>query len=201
MYRQVIKPLLDILSATLMFLILLPVFLLVTVLLALSLGGNPFFFQRRPGKNERIFTILKFRTMNNQRDQYGELLADEKRLTPLGRLIRTTSLDEIPQLLNVMIGDMSLVGPRPLLPEYLSLYSEEQRKRHSVKPGITGWAQVKGRNAISWKTKLNLDIWYCENISFLLDMKILFLTVVKVFKREGINADGQVTTEPFNGTN
>ena len=199
MYRQVIKPLLDILSATLMFLILLPVFLLVTVLLALSLGGNPFFFQRRPGKNERIFTILKFRTMNNQRDQYGELLADEKRLTPLGRLIRTTSLDEIPQLLNVMKGNMSLVGPRPLLPEYLSLYNEEQKKRHNVRPGITGWSQVNGRNVISWNEKLALDVWYVEHISFMLDIRILAKTIIKVFKREGITAEGQSTTTRFKG--
>ncbi|AVI51804.1 lipid carrier--UDP-N-acetylgalactosaminyltransferase [Pukyongia salina] len=199
MYRQVIKPLLDVLTATLMFLILSPVFLLVMVFLTLSLGGNPFFFQRRPGKNERIFTILKFRTMNNERDEQGELLPDELRLTRVGRFIRTTSLDEIPQLLNVMIGNMSLVGPRPLLPEYLTLYSEEQKKRHSVKPGITGWAQVNGRNALTWKDKLALDVWYANHISFVLDIQILLKTVIKVFKREGITAEGQSTTSRFKG--
>lgn len=199
MYRQVIKPLLDVLTATLMFLILSPVFLLVMVFLTLSLGGNPFFFQRRPGKNERIFTILKFRTMNNERDEQGELLPDELRLTRVGRFIRTTSLDEIPQLLNVMIGNMSLVGPRPLLPEYLTLYSEEQKKRHSVKPGITGWAQVNGRNALTWKDKLALDVWYANHISFVLDIQILLKTVIKVFKREGITAEGQSTTSRYKG--
>lgn len=199
MYRQVIKPLLDILTATLMFLILLPVFLIVTIFLALSLGGNPMFVQTRPGKNERLFTIIKFRTMNNDRGDDGELLPDEQRLTAMGRFIRTTSLDEIPQLLNVMKGNMSLVGPRPLLPEYLSLYNEEQKKRHNVRPGITGWSQVNGRNAISWNEKLALDVWYVEHISFMLDIRILAKTMIKVFKREGITAEGQSTTTRFKG--
>jgi lipopolysaccharide/colanic/teichoic acid biosynthesis glycosyltransferase len=201
MYQRVIKPILDFFTATLMFLILLPIILIVAVFLMISLGGNPFFLQSRPGKNERLFRIIKFRTMNNNRDEEGELLPDHERLTGVGRFIRTTSLDEIPQLLNVMTGKMSLVGPRPLLPEYLPLYNEEQKKRHFIKPGITGWAQVKGRNSISWKEKLDLDVWYFEHQSFWLDIKTLFLTVYKVFKRDGINAEGQVTTERFNGTN
>lgn len=201
MYQQVIKPVLDILTATLMFLILLPVFILVAIFLAISLAGDPFFKQLRPGKNERLFTIIKFRTMNNKRNEQGELLADDQRLTTVGRFVRTTSLDEIPQLLNVMMGEMSLVGPRPLLPEYLQLYNEDQKKRHVVKPGITGYAQVNGRNALSWEKKFEHDIFYVEHVSFKLDMMILLKTIKKVFVREGITQEGQSTTTRFKGTN
>ena len=162
-------------------------------------NGKVFFTQKRPGKNERIFSILKFKTMTDQKDQEGNLLPDAKRLTKIGKLVRKTSLDELPQLINVLKGEMSIVGPRPLLPEYLSLYNEEQKKRHAVKPGITGWAQINGRNAISWEDKFQFDVWYVENQSFGLDLKILFLTVKKVFRSEGINTAGQATTEPFKG--
>jgi lipopolysaccharide/colanic/teichoic acid biosynthesis glycosyltransferase len=169
------------------------------MLLIIINKGTPFFFQTRPGKNEKLFKIIKFKTMTDARDAKGELLPDKERITWIGNIIRKTSLDEIPQLLNVIKGDMALVGPRPLLPEYLPLYDEEQKKRHLVKPGITGWAQVNGRNAISWKEKFKYDVWYVENQSFLLDVKILFLTVKKVFKSEGISAANSVTMEKFRG--
>jgi lipopolysaccharide/colanic/teichoic acid biosynthesis glycosyltransferase len=172
---------------------------MIMLVLSLHNGGNPFFVQKRPGKNDRIFRIIKFKTMNNTKNDAGELLPDVERLTGVGKWIRATSLDEIPQLINVLIGDMSLVGPRPLLPEYLSLYSEEQKKRHLVKPGITGWAQVNGRNAISWEEKLRLDVWYVNHISFLWDIKIIFKTAKKVFKREGIQAANEATTTRFKG--
>jgi len=162
--------------------------------------GLPVFFrQQRPGFNARPFILYKLRTMNNSLYLYGEQLPDAERLTKVGSIIRKLSLDELPQLFNVIKGDMSLVGPRPLLMEYLPLYNEEQKRRHDVKPGITGWAQVNGRNAISWEEKFNLDVWYVDNISFMLDMKILFLTVLKVFRREGISAQGQATMEKFKG--
>ncbi|PKA84354.1 lipopolysaccharide/colanic/teichoic acid biosynthesis glycosyltransferase [Ulvibacter sp. MAR_2010_11] len=199
MYRNFIKPIIDFLTAFVAIIVLSPVFIAVTVILAVSNSGNPFFIQRRPGKDERIFSIVKFKTMTNARDAKGELLSDEKRLTGIGKWIRSTSIDEIPQLFNVLMGDMSLVGPRPLLPEYLSLYSENQKKRHQVKPGITGWAQVNGRNAISWDEKLNLDIWYVEHLSFLLDFNILIRTVKKVFNRDGISTPNEATTTRFKG--
>lgn len=161
--------------------------------------GKPFFFQSRPGKGGKIFKIIKFKTMNDRKDSNGDLLPDSKRLTKIGALVRKTSLDELPQLLNVLIGDMSLVGPRPLLIEYLPLYNFEQGRRHNVRPGITGWAQVNGRNAISWNEKFNLDVWYVDNLSFNLDLKILLLTFKKVFKSEGINASANVTMEKFTG--
>ena len=199
MYRNLIKPFCDRLTAITAFLILSPVFVVVMIFLALVNDGKPFFTQRRPGKNGNIFKIIKFKTMNDKKDASGNLLADEIRLTSLGKFIRKTSLDELPQLLNVIKGDMSLVGPRPLLPEYLSLYTPEQARRHDVKPGITGWAQVNGRNAISWEEKFKLDVWYIGKQSFFLDTKILLLTVKKVFVSEGINAVGQVTTTTFKG--
>ncbi|PIF60663.1 lipopolysaccharide/colanic/teichoic acid biosynthesis glycosyltransferase [Flavobacterium sp. 11] len=180
-------------------LLLSPLFLIVTIGLYFANQGKPFFFQFRPGKNGKIFEIIKFRTMNDKKDIVGNLLSDDQRLTKIGKFVRKTSLDEIPQLLNVLKGDMSLIGPRPLLPEYLALYDEEQKKRHEVKPGITGWAQVHGRNAISWRQKFEYDVWYVENLNFFLDIKILFLTVKKVLKSEGINANGSVTTESFKG--
>ena len=163
-------------------------------------NGKPFFFQRRPGETGKIFKIIKFKTMNGSTDALGNLLPDSQRLTKVGSLVRKSSLDEIPQLLNVLKGDMSLVGPRPLLIEYLPLYNDNQKRRHEVKPGITGWAQVNGRNAISWEEKFKLDVWYVDNQSFWLDMKILWLTIRKVLVREGINQDGQATMEPFKGS-
>src|SRR5690554_7587611 len=199
MYRKIIKPLFDFVFSFIGLVAISPIFLLVWVSLAIANKGNPFFFQARPGKGERIFTIIKFRTMNNKRNAVGELLPDAQRLTPLGAFVRKTSLDEIPQLLNVLKGDMSFVGPRPLLPEYLALYNETQKKRHNVKPGITGWAQVNGRNAISWNKKFEYDVWYVENLSFALDIKIFFLTIKKVFVREGISQEGQATAERFVG--
>lgn len=160
-----------------------------------------FFTQDRPGKNAKIFKAIKFKTMTDERDAGGKLLPDDVRLTKIGRIVRSLSIDELPQLINVLKGDMALIGPRPLLPKYLSLYSSEQFRRHEVRPGITGWAQVNGRNNISWKKKFELDVWYVDHMSFLLDMKIFFLTIKKVFVREGINMEGMATTEPFNGNN
>lgn len=200
-YLNFVKPILDFMIALTAFLIFLPVFLLVSIVLWISYKESPFFLQTRPGKNEKLFQIIKFKTMSNARDEHGNLLPDSDRLTEVGRFIRKTSLDEIPQLLNVIKGDMSLVGPRPLLPEYLDLFTSEERKRHWVKPGITGWAAVNGRNAISWKRKFELDIWYVEHVSFLLDLKILLKTFSKVIKSEGINMDNVATTEPYNGQN
>ena len=199
MYKPITKPILDHLSAAFALLLLSPLFLLVTLALAIANNGKPFFIQKRPGKNGRIFNIIKFKTMTDAKDAKGNLLPDAERLTAVGKFVRKTSLDELPQLLNVLKGDMSFVGPRPLLPEYLPLYNEEQRKRHDVKPGITGWAQVNGRNAISWEQKFALDVWYVQHQSFVLDLKILFLTVKKVFVSEGINTQGQATTERFKG--
>lgn len=160
-----------------------------------------FFTQERPGKNGKIFKVIKFKTMTDKRDANGKLLSDAERLTKVGRFVRSTSVDELPQLFNVLKGDMALVGPRPLLPQYLSLYSKEQARRHEVRPGITGWAQVNGRNAISWNKKFALDVWYVDHCSFLLDLKIIFLTIKKVFVREGISSDTSVTMEPFTGNN
>ena len=164
-------------------------------------GAGAFFTQERPGQYGKIFKVIKFKTMTDERDENGDLLPDEKRLTKIGKFIRSTSVDELPQLFNVLKGDMSLIGPRPLLPQYLLLYSKEQARRHEVRPGITGWAQVNGRNAISWTKKFELDVWYVDHCSFLLDLKIIFLTVKKVFVREGISSDTSVTMEPFTGNN
>ncbi|NEV92723.1 sugar transferase [Psychroflexus sp. YR1-1] len=199
MYKPIIKPLFDFLAALIGLLLLSPIFNIVTILLFIANQGKPFFFQKRPGKDEHIFKIIKFKTMNDATDKNGNLLPDEKRLTVVGKFVRKTSLDEIPQLINVLKGDMSLVGPRPLLPEYLALYDQEQKKRHQVKPGITGWAQINGRNAISWEDKFRLDVEYIRNQSFALDLKILFLTIKKVFVSEGINQVGQATAEKFKG--
>ena len=183
------------------FLFLSPVFVLVTIGLFFANDGKPFFFQLRPGKNGKIFKIIKFKTMTDKKDENGNLLPDADRLTKIGSFVRKTSLDEIPQLLNVIKGDMSLVGPRPLLPKYLELYNDFQRRRNEVKPGITGWAQVNGRNSISWEKKFEYDVWYVDNVSFLLDIKILILTVLKVVKSEGINEQGQATSNEFKGNN
>jgi lipopolysaccharide/colanic/teichoic acid biosynthesis glycosyltransferase len=176
-----------------------PIFVIVALLLALANKGKPFFFQRRPGENERLFSIIKFKTMTDKKDKNGNLLPDAERLTAIGSFVRKTSLDEIPQLLNVLKGDMSLVGPRPLLPEYLPLYTLEQKRRHEVKPGITGWAQVNGRNALSWSDKFKRDVEYVEQQSFVLDCKILFLTLKKVLVSEGISQKGQVGMSKFEG--
>lgn len=199
MYRAIFKPILDFCLAFIALLILSPVLLLVTIFLAYANKGKPFFIQTRPGKDEKLFNIIKFKTMNDARDKNGELLSDAERLTLIGKIIRKTSMDELPQLINIAKGDMSLIGPRPLLPEYIPLYNKEQQKRHQVKPGITGWAQVNGRNAISWEQKFKYDVWYVENINFGLDFKILLLTVKKVFKSEGITAKGSATGGAFTG--
>jgi undecaprenyl phosphate N,N'-diacetylbacillosamine 1-phosphate transferase len=199
-YSRFFKRLIDFTLSLAAFIVLLPVFLVVTLLLAIANEGKPFFLQPRPGKNERIFRVIKFKTMNDKRDAQGELLPDADRLTPVGAFVRKTSLDEIPQLLNVIKGEMSLIGPRPLLVEYLPLYNAVQRRRHEVRPGITGWAQVNGRNAISWEEKFRYDVWYVDNISFMLDVKIILRTIVKVFKSEGISAEGVATMERFRGS-
>jgi lipopolysaccharide/colanic/teichoic acid biosynthesis glycosyltransferase len=200
LYKKLFKPLFDILIAVIGLLLLSPIFLLVMLLLAMSNAGKPFFFQSRPGENTRIFKVIKFKTMNDKTGSDGKLLPDRDRLTSIGKFVRKTSLDEIPQLLNVIIGDMSLVGPRPLLVSYLPLYTDFQKQRHLVKPGITGWAQINGRNAISWEQKFNLDVWYVKHQNFALDLKILFNTLSKVIKSEGINTKGQATTKPFTGS-
>lgn len=199
MYKSFFKRLLDFTAAALGLLVLSPVFLIVTVGLFYANQGKPFFVQKRPGLEGKIFSILKFKTMTDQKDAQGMLLPDHDRLTVLGSFVRKTSLDEIPQLFNVLKGDMSLIGPRPLLPQYLPLYNAFQQQRHKVRPGITGWAQVNGRNAISWEQKFEYDVWYTQNISILLDIKILVLTLKKVLVREGISQEGQVTIEAFKG--
>lgn len=201
MYRNFLKPFFDFIVSLIGLIVLSPIIIIVTILLATVNHGKPFFFQQRPGKLGRNFKIVKFRTMTDTRDVDGKLLPDAERLTLVGRFVRKTSVDELPQLINVLKGDMSFVGPRPLLPQYLSLYSERQMKRHDVRPGITGWAQINGRNAISWTKKFELDIWYVEHISFWIDIKILLKTVQKVLVSEGINSENMATTEPFNGKN
>ncbi|MDB9779427.1 sugar transferase [Flavobacteriaceae bacterium] len=178
-----------------------PLLAIIAFLLWIQNNGSPFFSQTRPGKHGKLFTIYKLKTMRDTRDDSGDLLPDNLRMTPLGKIIRKLSLDELPQLWNILKGDMSFVGPRPLLPEYLPLYSKEQEKRHEVKPGITGWAQVNGRNAISWKQKFEYDLWYIQHQSFILDIKILGMTLTKVFMTKDVNATGQITMEPFNGKN
>lgn len=200
MYKFLFKPLIDFCLSFLGILLLLPLFLIVALLLLISNNSKVFFYQKRPGKNGKIFSVIKFKTMNDKKDISGVLLPDADRITGIGKFIRKTSLDEIPQLFNVIKGDMSLVGPRPLLVEYLPLYNERQSKRHSVKPGITGWAQVNGRNAISWVQKFEYDVWYVHNISFKTDLAILWMTFNKVFKKEGISSDTSVTMEKFTGT-
>lgn len=201
MYRHFFKRLIDLLLAVVGMLLLSPIFIVVSIGLGFVNKGKVFFYQERPGRNERLFHIIKFKSMNDKKDIDGNLFPDGQRLTKIGVFIRKTSLDEIPQLLNVLKGDMSIVGPRPLRTYYLPLYSEKQKKRHNVKPGITGWAQVHGRNAISWTEKFEYDVWYTENVNLLLDIKIILRTVKKVFVREGITQEGQATVEAFNGTN
>lgn len=200
MYEKVFKRIFDFILALVLLVLFSPVILIIALLLKIT-QGSVIFTQNRPGLDEKIFKIYKFKTMSDERDEKGELLSDELRLKAFGKIVRSLSLDELLQLFNVLKGDMSFVGPRPLLVEYLPLYNEEQKLRHKVRPGITGWAQVNGRNAISWQKKFELDVYYVKNISFLLDLKIMFLTALKVLKRSGVSKEGHVTTEKFNGKN
>jgi lipopolysaccharide/colanic/teichoic acid biosynthesis glycosyltransferase len=199
LYKAVMKRIIDLIISISLLLLLFPMLLIISISLFILNDGKPFFFQIRPGKKEKLFRIIKFKTMNDRRDSYGNLLSDVERLTTVGKLIRKTSLDEIPQLINILKGEMSLIGPRPLLTEYLPLYNIQQKLRHEVRPGITGWAQINGRNAISWQQKLEYDVWYVENISLSLDIKIAFLTIKKVLRSEGINSTATATMEKFTG--
>ena len=200
MYKA-FKFVIDVFTSLCLLMVLSPILILITTILYFQNNGNPFFFQERPGFHERPFYLIKFKSMSDERDEEGNLLPDNQRLTRIGAFLRKTSLDELPQLFNVVKGEMSIVGPRPLLFKYISLYSEDQRRRHDVKPGITGWAQVNGRNSISWTDKFNYDIYYVGHQSFVLDMKILWLTVLKVLQREGINQSPERPMQPFNGQN
>jgi undecaprenyl phosphate N,N'-diacetylbacillosamine 1-phosphate transferase len=199
MYKSFFKRIIDFIAAAAGLFLLSPLFIIITIGLYFANNGNPFFFQLRPGKHEKIFKIIKFKTMNDKKDKDGNLLADAQRLTKIGAFVRKTSLDELPQLLNVLKGQMSLIGPRPLLPQYLPLYSKFQNRRHELRPGITGWAQVNGRNAISWNKKFEYDVWYVDNMSFVLDIKIVLKTIQKVIKREGVNSEDVATMEAFVG--
>ena len=202
MYRNFFKRLIDaFISALALVIVLIPLIILALLLLLFNKGAGAFFTQVRTGRNAKLFKIVKFKTMTDERDSAGKLLPDEKRMTPIGRFVRSTSLDELPQLLNVLKGDMSLIGPRPLLEKYLPLYSIEQFRRHDVRPGITGWAQVFGRNNISWTKKFELDVWYVENTTFLLDLEILWLTLMKVITRKDITSEEPASFQPFNGKN
>lgn len=201
MYKIAFKSFIDFFISFVILVIAFPILVIVALFLSIANQGEPFFYQLRPGKNDKIFKIIKFKTMNDKKDVDGKLLSDAERLTKIGNFVRKTSLDELPQLINVLKGEMSLIGPRPLLPEYLPLYNQTQKRRHEVKPGITGWAQVNGRNAISWEKKFELDLWYVNHVSFLLDCKIVYLTINKVFKREGINSENSVSAEAFDGEN
>jgi undecaprenyl phosphate N,N'-diacetylbacillosamine 1-phosphate transferase len=199
MYKNFLKRVFDLVFSLFLFILLSPVFLIIIIVLPVVTGANPFFTQVRPGRNNELFRLVKFKSMSEKKDVGGQLLPDAERLTGIGSFLRKTSLDEIPQLLNVIKGDMSLVGPRPLLIEYLPLYSNFQARRHEVLPGITGWAQVNGRNAIGWKEKFAYDVWYVDHLSFVLDLKIIIRTIQKVFVREGVNADTNITMEKFSG--
>lgn len=202
MYKNFFKRVIDFILVLTILAIIWPVLLLITLWLYFAnKGAGAFFFQERPGKNGKIFKVIKFKTMTDERDKDGNLLPDEWRLTKVGKFIRSTSIDELPQLFNVLKGDMALIGPRPLLVQYLSLYNKKQARRHEVRPGITGWAQCNGRNAISWMKKFEFDVWYVDHCSFLLDVKIIFITLKKVFVREGISSETSATMEPFTGNN
>ncbi len=201
MYKSIIKRAIDFFAAFFGILLLLPILIIVAIILYFQNDGKPFFFQERPGKDAKPFKIIKFKSMTDGRDENGNLLPDNLRITKVGAFVRKTSLDELPQLFNVLVGDMSLVGPRPLLYKYMSLYSVEQYRRHEVRPGITGWAQVNGRNSISWVDKFKLDVFYVDNVSLLLDIKILWLTMLKVIKKEGVNQSDDRPMQPFNGNN
>ncbi|MBT0828086.1 undecaprenyl phosphate N,N'-diacetylbacillosamine 1-phosphate transferase [Campylobacter lari] len=200
MYKNGLKRVFDFFLALILLIIFLPFIVLIGIVLKI-VQGSVLFKQARPGLNEKIFYIYKFKTMSDETDENGELLPDELRLKPFGKLVRSLSLDELPQLFNVLKGDMSFIGPRPLLVEYLPLYNQEQKKRHDVRPGITGWAQINGRNAISWEQKFKYDVEYVQNCSFLFDLKIFFMTIIKVLKRSGVNKKGVATTDKFNGHN
>lgn len=200
MYKNGLKRVFDFFLALILLIIFLPFIVLIGIVLKI-VQGSVLFKQARPGLNEKIFYIYKFKTMSDEIDENGELLPDELRLKPFGKLVRSLSLDELPQLFNVLKGDMSFIGPRPLLVEYLPLYNQEQKKRHDVRPGITGWAQINGRNAISWEQKFKYDVEYVQNCSFLFDLKIFFMTIIKVLKRSGVNKEGVATTDKFNGHN
>lgn len=199
MYKNYFKRVVDFTMALVALICLSPIFIIITIGLFFANQGHPFFLQSRPGKRERIFTIVKFKTMNDKKDDAGNLLSDSERLTKIGAFVRKTSLDEIPQLINVLKGDMSLIGPRPLLTSYLPLYNDFQKRRHDVRPGITGWAQINGRNAISWKEKFELDVFYVENVSFLLDLKIILTTVMNVIQSKDINQADHATISKFDG--
>jgi lipopolysaccharide/colanic/teichoic acid biosynthesis glycosyltransferase len=201
MYKAFFKRMGDLMVAVILLPFIIPVFVLITVILLVANRGKIFFLQERPGKNEKPFKVIKFRTMNDRKDDMGNLLPNHLRTTRIGAFLRKTSLDEIPQILNVIVGDISIVGPRPLLFKYIPLYSKTQRRRHDVLPGITGWAQVNGRNAISWSKKFEYDVYYVNHCSISLDLKIILLTILKVLKREGVNASDTITSEPFNGSN
>ena len=202
MYKNFFKRVIDFIIVLTALLIIGPFLLVIYIWLTIAnKGAGAVFFQERPGKNGKIFKVMKFKTMTDERDAEGNLLPDAERLTKVGKFVRSTSIDELPQLINVLKGDMALIGPRPLLVKYLPLYSKEQARRHEVRPGITGWAQCNGRNAISWTKKFELDVWYVDHCSFLLDLKIIFLTIKKVLVREGISQEGSVTMEAFNGNN
>ena len=202
MYKNFFKRILDFTIVLVVLLIIWPILLAITLWLHIAnKGAGAFFTQLRPGKNGKLFKVIKYKTMTDEKDQQGNLLPDAQRLTKVGKFVRSTSIDELPQLINVLKGDMALIGPRPLLPQYLPLYSKEQARRHEVRPGITGWAQINGRNAISWTKKFEYDVWYVDHCSFWLDLKIAFLTIKKVFIREGISQEGQATMEFFNGHN
>ena len=202
MYRHFFKRTIDACIALITLLLISPLLLIITVWLHFAnKGAGVFFLQERPGKNGKIFRVIKYKTMTDERDEQGQLLPDEKRLTAVGRFVRSTSIDELPQLFNVLKGDMSLIGPRPLLPQYLTLYSKEQARRHEVRPGISGWAQCHGRNTISWTQKFEYDVWYVDHLSFWTDLKIIGLTIKSVVKRSGISEEGHATKEPFNGHN
>lgn len=201
LYRQFFKRFYDFILSLIAIIVLSPLLLILTILGAIVMKGNPFFTQLRPGKNEKIFKLIKFRTMTNQKDKDGNLLPDEKRLVKYGKFLRSTSLDELPELFNILIGNMAIVGPRPLLVRYLERYNEEQHHRHDVRPGLTGYAQAHGRNAISWNEKFKMDVWYTKHVTLLNDIKILFATVACVFKRSGISSETSATMEEFTGNN
>lgn len=201
MYQKFFKRFLDILLSLTALIILSPIFIILIIIGAFAMKGNPFFVQKRPGKDEKIFSLIKFRTMNNKKDKLGNLLPDEKRLTRYGKFLRASSLDELPELLNIFIGNMSIVGPRPLLVRYLKRYNEFQRHRHDVRPGLTGYAQINGRNTLSWEEKFEMDVYYTKNISFVFDVKIVFGTFKAVFLRQGISSNTSETMEEFLGTN
>lgn len=198
-YSKFIKRIFDIICSLLALIVFAPLFLILILVGAIKMKGNPFFTQERPGYKEKIFKLIKFRTMTNEKDENGKLLPDELRLNKYGQFLRSTSLDELPEAINILIGDMSVIGPRPLLVRYLPLYNEEQHKRHNVRPGLSGWAQVHGRNTVLWEDKFKMDVWYTEHVSFMLDLEILFMTIGKFIKREGISSETSATMEEFTG--